>query len=171
MCMEKIKSKFLTVFAVFALLLAGSLFNGRAKAEGETINNGLPVVYINIDESKGTIEAMNTSEDHSVRCYGSVDILNTGAEDYTDLKLSFIRGRGNSTWTFDKKPYAMKFEESVNLFGMGKNKHWVLLANRLDTTLMRNKHTLQKRNIFPITMLLLYNQLHIILTNIGVVHN
>ena len=30
----------------------------------------LPVMYFNIDESEGTIEAMNSSEDHSVECYG-----------------------------------------------------------------------------------------------------
>lgn len=132
------KNRILGMFMVFAMLLAGFMLCGRARAEEETVDNGLPVVYINIDESKGTIAAMNESEDHSVRCYGSVDILNTGDEDYENLELSFIRGRGNSTWTFDKKPYAMKFEKSVDLLRMGKNKNWVLLANRLDPTMMNN---------------------------------
>lgn len=51
-----------------------------------------------------------------------------------------IRGRGNSTWEyFDKKPYKIKFVEKQNLFGMGDEKEWVLLANAVDYTLMRNE--------------------------------
>lgn len=50
-----------------------------------------------------------------------------------------IKGRGNSTWHADKLPYKLKLDESTDLFCMGKNKHWVLLANHLDDSLMRNK--------------------------------
>ena len=39
-----------------------------------TIDNGVPVLYLNIDESQGTIEDMIASEDHSVYCYGTVSI-------------------------------------------------------------------------------------------------
>ncbi len=50
-----------------------------------------------------------------------------------------IKGRGNSSWIyFDKKPYKLKLDSSTNLFGMGKSKHWVLLANYLDESLVRN---------------------------------
>lgn len=50
-----------------------------------------------------------------------------------------IRGRGNSTWGMEKKPYRMKLKNSVEVLGMPKNKHWVLLANYSDKTLMRNE--------------------------------
>lgn len=50
-----------------------------------------------------------------------------------------IRGRGNSTWNMDKKPYRVKLNKSVDVLGMPKNKHWVLLANYSDKTLMRNE--------------------------------
>ena len=53
----------------------------------------------------------------------------------TDLELDFIRGRGNSTWRQAKKPYKLKFDKKVDLFGMGKNKHWALLANYYDQSL------------------------------------
>src|SRR5690606_15429476 len=49
-----------------------------------------------------------------------------------------IRGRGNSTWSWPKKPYKLKLEDSEPLLGMPKSKHWVLLANYADKTLMRN---------------------------------
>ena len=50
-----------------------------------------------------------------------------------------IRGRGNSTWQFfDKKAYKLKFTVKTDLFGMGAAKKWVLLANALDESMMRN---------------------------------
>ncbi|BCD98203.1 CotH kinase family protein [Marinagarivorans cellulosilyticus] len=49
-----------------------------------------------------------------------------------------IRGRGNSTWDFDKKPYRLRLEKSTSLLGMAANKHWVFLANMADKTLIRN---------------------------------
>lgn len=50
-----------------------------------------------------------------------------------------IRGRGNTTWGENpKKPFQIKFDEKVNLFGMGKAKTWVLLANYLDYSHLRN---------------------------------
>ena len=50
-----------------------------------------------------------------------------------------IRGRGNSTWNYPKKPYRLKLTDSVGLLGMPANRHWVLLANYLDKTLVRNE--------------------------------
>lgn len=49
-----------------------------------------------------------------------------------------IRGRGNSTWDWDKKPYRLKLASSTALLDMPASKHWVLLANYADKTLMRN---------------------------------
>ena len=49
-----------------------------------------------------------------------------------------IRGRGNSTWGFPKKPYKIKLKEKASIFGMGADKEWCLLANYADRTLMRN---------------------------------
>ena len=115
----------------------------------------VPVMYFNIDESEGTIEQMNNSEDHSVECYGTVDLVvpdkfnadETFRDEYekqeslTGLDLEYIRGRGNSTWMDPKKPYKVKFDKAQDLFGFGKNKHWVLLANRYDNSLIRNRMT------------------------------
>ncbi|MEY2854819.1 MAG: hypothetical protein RL030_1951 [Pseudomonadota bacterium] len=50
-----------------------------------------------------------------------------------------IRGRGNSTWNYPKKPYRLKLTDSTALQGMPASKHWVLLANYLDKTLVRNE--------------------------------
>lgn len=50
-----------------------------------------------------------------------------------------IKGRGNSTWKLDKKPYQIKFNSKTSVLGMKKAKKWVLLANYLDGSLLRNK--------------------------------
>jgi len=49
-----------------------------------------------------------------------------------------IRGRGNSTWAGDKKPYRIKFDESQSMFGSKKHKSWALLANWYDQTFALN---------------------------------
>ncbi len=60
-----------------------------------------------------------------------------------------IRGRGNSTWTFPKKPYKIKLNSKYNLLGMpAKAKAWVLLANWADKTLMRNALAFETSKFF-----------------------
>ncbi|MBR4988596.1 MAG: CotH kinase family protein [Bacteroidaceae bacterium] len=49
-----------------------------------------------------------------------------------------IKGRGNSSWSYSKKPYRLKFEEKVKPFGLTKGKSWVLLANAQKGSLMAN---------------------------------
>jgi hypothetical protein len=48
-----------------------------------------------------------------------------------------IRGRGNATWGYPKKPYKIKLDSKANILGMGNDKDWVLLANYCDKSLMR----------------------------------
>lgn len=38
-----------------------------------------------------------------------------------------IRGRGNSSWRSDKKPYKIRLASKLPLLGMPKNKHWALM--------------------------------------------
>ena len=59
-----------------------------------------------------------------------------GAE--SDVMELTIKGRGNSTWGYPKKPYTIKFNEKQTLLGMPAAKKWVMLANYRDRTLMRN---------------------------------
>lgn len=49
-----------------------------------------------------------------------------------------VKGRGNTTWTRVKKPYRLKLSTKTSLLGMPKSKHWVLLADDLDPTHLRN---------------------------------
>ena len=49
-----------------------------------------------------------------------------------------IRGRGNSTWGMDKKPYRIKMSQRTSVLGLKKIKNYVLLADYTDKSLLRN---------------------------------
>lgn len=55
--------------------------------------------------------------------------------------LEKITGRGNSSWLEDKKSYSITLQKEAGLAGMAPAKTWVLQANALDATRMRNKLT------------------------------
>ncbi|MCR4604972.1 MAG: CotH kinase family protein [Eubacterium sp.] len=109
----------------------------------------IPTINLQIDESQGTIAEMNNDSDHKTECYGNMKIevpsgyVNEygGENSAGTYEMEYIRGRGNSTWGPSKKPYKIKLDKSANLFGQGKSKHWVLLANYYDYTMLRNKYT------------------------------
>lgn len=49
-----------------------------------------------------------------------------------------IKGRGNSTWLQNKKPYQIIFNQKIDLFNMGAAKKWILLADYFDPTHLKN---------------------------------
>lgn len=49
-----------------------------------------------------------------------------------------IKGRGNFTWAQAKKPYQIKLDQKTDLFDLKPAKKWLLLANYLDGTHLRN---------------------------------
>ena len=135
---------------IILMLLAVMALCAAAGAEENIFRPAdLPVVYLTIDGGQEEIDRLNGSEDHSYRCTGTMDIAvpegYSGQLDglypqknVTGLKMSYIRGRGNGTWGLDKNPYKIKLEEKADLFGMGKSRTWILLANYFDESLMRN---------------------------------
>ena len=67
------------------------------------------------------------------------------ADGSVDMKEAFcgIRLRGNSTQKFPKKPFAIKLVDKAPVLGMPKHKRWVLLANWMDRTMLRNAVALE----------------------------
>ena len=96
-----------------------------------TVRTGLPVVYVDTQGSKPV-----TSKETYVKA--SLKIRGTEELEGLDATSCEIRGRGNTTWYWPKKPYLIKLDEKQHIFGMHKHKRWVLLANFMDRTLMRN---------------------------------
>lgn len=66
-------------------------------------------------------------------------------DDYLDATISLdgvehvgeIKGRGNSTWGWAKKPYKLKLGEDAALVGERPYDEWVLLANYADRSALR----------------------------------
>ena len=85
------------------------------------------------------------SPDHSAKAKGSMELVNPDGTVVYDGELSQIKGRGNSTWMLDKKPYQIKLDEKCDLLQTGNednvNKTWILLANAADATRLRNAVT------------------------------
>lgn len=95
---------------------------------------GLPVMYIHTENS---VEI--TSKDEYVNAHIKiVEDINTRSGETFESEVK-IKGRGNSTWSLPKKPYALKFDKKTSLLGEPKDKSWVLLANYADKTNLRNE--------------------------------
>ena len=111
-----------------------SFFKVRLKraAPGTVIpESGLATVYV--DTENGA--SINSKVDYvqaalSIKSEG-------GVYDMEQVSCS-IRGRGNTTWSWPKKPYLIKLDSKEKVLGMPKHKRWILLANFMDRTLMRN---------------------------------
>ena len=93
--------------------------------------SNLPVVYINTKNAAAITSKINWMTE--------TQIYVTNAGVYSKLySQSQIRGRGNTTWNYPKKPYAIKLDSKEDVLGMPKHKRWVLLANYVDKTCIRN---------------------------------
>lgn len=128
---------------------------GVEQVSGETVNdfnNIITYVVENPDGSKGWTKV-------SLRNTGLPIVTVTGNEgqapyskatDFDDIEGTFtvnidgvdysagVRLRGNTTQEFPKKPYAIKLDKKASVLGMPTHKRWVLLANWLDRTMLRN---------------------------------
>lgn len=96
-------------------------------------DSGLPSVII---RTEGGVPIL--SKDDYVQ--GDLTILG-GSVAYAQSLLTTsmkIKGRGNSTWAFPKKPYRLSFNAATSVVGLPAAKNWVLLANYVDMSLMRN---------------------------------
>ncbi len=91
--------------------------------------SGRPIVYIN------TGGAPILNKEDWVAATMRIDGRGV-ASDFATAQIE-IRGRGNSTWDYPKKPYAIKLGEKAEIFGMPKHKRWVLLAHWNDKVNIR----------------------------------
>ncbi len=94
----------------------------------------LPVVYLN--NVTGYYAVGEEYSDAVISMQGNAAYHNVDQFYNGDIRIKL---RGNSTKWREKRPFNIKLETKADLFGMGKSKHWALLANDIDHTLMRNK--------------------------------
>lgn len=93
----------------------------------------LPTVYI---ETPGS-EPVGSRDVWLPRC--RVRIVAPDGIEVFETKTAEIKGRGHSTFAKPKKPLAMRFGKRTPLLGMGAGKRWVLLADFMDHSRLRNR--------------------------------
>ena len=92
----------------------------------------LPTVIINTYNAKEI-----TSKE--VEIGSNVYIISNDGKDLLSGEETKVRGRGNASWDFPKKPYRLKFDKKQSPLGAPASaKKWTLLSNYGDKTLMRN---------------------------------
>ncbi len=96
--------------------------------EGDLIDTGLPVVYLDTENQQPADSKEN---------YVKATMIIKDQGDIISEKSLRMKGRGNATWSYEKKPYKLKLDKKESVMGMEEAKDWVLLANYTDKTLMR----------------------------------
>lgn len=138
---------------------ASITINGKKIRSGDTVSLPLneEIQFIPADKKARTLTVCQT---------GGVPVLwmttKSGRDDYIEAEkgnqepgwlryeekdgkiayegeLTHIRSRGNSTFQYEKKPYQIKLARGTSLSGMKKDRTWVLLANVLDRSGIRNE--------------------------------
>ncbi|WP_028295448.1 CotH kinase family protein [Olivibacter sitiensis] len=94
-------------------------------------DTGLPAIYVT---TAGAQEIANR-EDY---VEGNMKIVRGFQNDILYEGPLEIRGRGNSTWEMPKKPFRVRLKEKAPLLEMPSNRHWALMANYGDKSLIRN---------------------------------
>lgn len=107
-------------------------------ASAAPVVDDLPTLNITVDPA--LMKAVNDDPDHDTKAPVTMSLEGapTAELNFTDLPGE-IKGRGNFTWTLDKRPYQIKFAANTGVLGMAPQSTWVLLANHADASLMRNK--------------------------------
>ena len=140
--MKKIKILFLIGLVIFTM---SCKFNEEEKKEednsGEMYKNdkidentlksvNLTIVYVQNEDNVKILDKENWIN-------ATFSISNKDEWNMEETEIT-IKGRGNSTWGQPKRPYAIKFSKKQSVCGMPKGKRWVLIANYMDNSFMKN---------------------------------
>lgn len=92
---------------------------------------GLPVVKV---------YTANGAAITSTETYLTGTVAIDGAGNYDDISTSSMRikGHGHSSWGYPKHSFKIKFDSKTAVLGHPKSKNWVLVANYIDKTMIRN---------------------------------
>lgn len=95
----------------------------------------LPSLYVDVLSGSMDIihETKGNQESGSLRLYSPEGTLTYSGQ------MESLKGRGNSSWKKEKKPYSLTLSREADLLGMGSAENWILLANDMDPSHLRNK--------------------------------
>ena len=104
-------------------------------------SESLPALFLSSASSKKDRAWVEQDKENKAKDGGIVLLRADGTTAYNGI-MKNIKGRGNSTWDYPKKPYQLKLNEKADLLETGipaeAESTWVLLANYCDRTLLHN---------------------------------
>ena len=87
----------------------------------------------------------------SKKTYVDAEIIINGNGVFPSMTDSVqIKGRGNTSWSNNpnsKNPYRLKFASKVKPLGLAKGKNWVLLANKLEGSMLTNAYGMKAASL------------------------
>ena len=92
----------------------------------------LPTLYIETPDNAAITSKEEWMKNARISLVGAEESWN-----FENVSTS-IRGRGNSTWFMPKKPYALKLDKKQKIMGLPAHKRWVVIANYLDNSFIKN---------------------------------
>lgn len=131
---DSIRSIFFLIIAMAIAVFFSIQIPAYNSGNTTTIDAELPSIDIFLNGT--TIDEIKNGDKATKYQNNILKIIDTRDTSYinnTEIKL-----RGNLTFFFDKKPYQINFSESTPLLNLNSAKNWVLLANYLDDTYIRN---------------------------------
>lgn len=94
--------------------------------------NSVPSIEIDTADGKGV-----TSKSEYKTCV--VSLSNAPEDQCFEGASALIRGRGNSSWSYPKKGFKLKFDKKQSMLGSDYEvKNWVFISNYGDKSLIRN---------------------------------
>lgn len=110
-------------------------YNDRAFTLTIMQSSNVPSLFLTTES--GSIATVEKAKGN--RESGSLVTLASDGSVTLSSRLDYIKMHGNGTLDYPKKSYEIKLVDKAKLYGMGKGRGWVLLANAKDNSLMRNK--------------------------------
>lgn len=137
--MLKKHSRIFIFFLFLFLVLSAFLFAFSAKnhiTPEKVFDAGLPVIFIDTDNGK----RIKSKTEYIKADFYIYEDYKSYQEKKGLIEKGKIRGRGNTTWTFRKKPYLAKFNSEKSVLGLPPARKWVLLSLMCDKSKIRNAY-------------------------------
>ena len=121
------KKVLITIIVFFLLYLILIIY-----ASNYHTDNGIPIVDIRLN--KITLRDIHNNS-KSIKYENNIMTIDNNKYNIT------IKGRGNATWELIKRPYQISFDEKTSILDLEESKKYILLANYVDPSLLRNDFT------------------------------
>lgn len=122
---------------LFELEQPYDLFADHCKIGNLTFYRASNIAAMYIDTVSGTMKAIHEDKEHKE--YASLALYTAdGDMDFSNHMIT-LKGRGNTSWSRDKKSYTITLPQSAALLQMGTSKQWVLNSNGFDASNLHNK--------------------------------